>query len=433
MKRLKILISAHELSPFLGSECAIGWNIVQRLAKYHDITAIYAETNQSGTNNYQKNISSFIAENGQIEGLKFISVTQPSVNKIASKINRLISGNAAIGFPPLYHFIYRQWQKKVSKLVGKMIVNEKFDIIHHLTSINFREPGYLWKFNIPFIWGPTGGTSILVDDFYNYLTFKNKIFEGIRNLSIMYLLRFSSKIRNAIRNSKMIYAFSYEDKEYFNAFSKEKVKILLDTGTYSSLGKSSIKRNDQKLRGLWCGQLVARKAPDILLKVLSGEPLLTAGIIVSIVPSGPLPNEIVELAERLNVHNIEWFPGANREKLFEIMTESDFLIHTSYREATSAIIPEALSIGLPIICHDISGMSVAVTENCGIKIPLISPDKSIQGFREAILYLFNNPKELEKLKSGAIERAKELSWDSIAEKIAGDYLDVLSDISYKTQ
>lgn len=43
IERLNILISGHELSPFQGSECAEGWNIVKRLGEYHNITVLYAQ------------------------------------------------------------------------------------------------------------------------------------------------------------------------------------------------------------------------------------------------------------------------------------------------------------------------------------------------------------------------------------------------------
>jgi len=426
MNRLSILISAHELSPNMGSECAIGWNIVTRLGKYHDITAVYAKTNQSGTNNYKNSIETFIHNNGKVPGVNFVSVSQPSINEIAKILNRFVSKDISIGFPPIYHFIYRKWQKKVFKQAREMISVKKFDVIHHLTSINFREPGYLWRLGIPFFWGPTGGTSMLIKSYFNYLNIRNKLPELIRNISIFYLLTFSSKIRYAIKKSKLIYAFSIEDSKIFKRIRTGEVRILLDTGAYSDIKKKSFHANDQKLRGIWCGQLVVRKAPELLLRALSEDPLLKEELIISIIPNGPLTDEIVELSEKLKLKNIEWIPGANRDKVFQIMSESDFLIHTSYREATSAIIPEALSHGLPVICHDISGMSVAITENCGIKVPLVSPEQSIRGFKDAMLFFLENPEELVRMKFNALIRAKEISWDKMAETIAKDYYEVLN-------
>ena len=75
-------------------------------------------------------------------------------------------------------------------------------------------------------------------------------------------------------------------------------------------------------------------------------------------------------------------------------------VFTSLQEATSTVVPEALSLGLPVICHDVCGMEVAVTPECGIKIPLLDPATSIRGFVEAILKL-SHPMELERLSAGS--------------------------------
>lgn len=79
-------------------------------------------------------------------------------------------------------------------------------------------------------------------------------------------------------------------------------------------------------------------------------------------------------------------------------------------------------MGLPIICHDVSGVSIAVNETCGIKIPLISPKDSINCFHDAMKRIIEDRALLEKLKVGAKKRSIEISWDVMAETIANDYI-----------
>ena len=90
-------------------------------------------------------------------------------------------------------------------------------------------------------------------------------------------------------------------------------------------------------------------------------------------------------------------------------------------EAATSVIMEALSLGLPVICHDASGMGEAVTGLCGIKVPLANPAKSIEGFSNAIQRLVENPELLKRLSGGALDRARELSWDGIAKRISDAY------------
>ena len=107
------------------------------------------------------------------------------------------------------------------------------------------------------------------------------------------------------------------------------------------------------------------------------------------------------------------------------MKSSDVLVHTSYREATSNVIPEALSFGVPVICHDISGMAIAINDECGIKVPLMSYEQSIFGFRNALRLLLQNPELVIGLRKGAVRRSSQLSWDSMAETIATDYIRIV--------
>ena len=107
------------------------------------------------------------------------------------------------------------------------------------------------------------------------------------------------------------------------------------------------------------------------------------------------------------------------------MGKADFFVHTSIREATSSVIPEALSMGLPVICHDAYGMGIAINDSCGIKIPLVSPERSIACFRSAIEQLVRDRVLLSNLRRGAFRRVSEINWDNMARTISVDYYNVI--------
>lgn len=85
------------------------------------------------------------------------------------------------------------------------------------------------------------------------------------------------------------------------------------------------------------------------------------------------------------------------------------------------VVLEALGWGLPVICHDACGMAVAVDETCGIKVPLVHPDLSIEGFHKAIATLLDRPELVSRLSEGALRRAGELSWKEKAEAMSEAY------------
>jgi glycosyltransferase involved in cell wall biosynthesis len=468
MHRLHILISAHELSPYQGSECAEGWNLVTRIARYHDVTVLYAKGSQFAPDAY---------ENKNEYNIEFIAVPQPCLTLCLAAINKRISKTgSSIGIPFLYFLGYRFWQKAAYKRVSLIFRLSPFALVHHLTSIHFREPGYLWKLPVPFVWGPTGGTLTIPPALYQHIGLRQTIYELSRNLSNSLKLSCGKRINQAIKKSSLIYAFSEEDKKVFENRGAGRVEIMLDAGCelqhpqepdstithhasritipdksvtrHSSLVTSSASRIT--LHVLWVGQLIRRKALDILLNAVAGDAELTDSVRITVIGDGPLRAYYETLANnlllithhsslithhsslRLRHSSLITFLGQlPREKVFEQMRNADVLVHTSYREATSNVIPEALSCGLPVICHDISGMSIAVTDVCGIKIPLKTYKESVAGFRNALRKLLptspnlnHTSQYLTNLKSGALHRASELSWDLMAEQIANDYASI---------
>ncbi|NVO20136.1 MAG: glycosyltransferase family 4 protein [Bacteroidetes bacterium] len=427
-RRLNVLIVAHELSPYQGSECAEGWNLVTRLAKYHDITVLYASKSQYGNNNYEEAINTYFSKEAPISGLTLIPVGRPSLTRFIASLNSVFEKLGPIGLPLLYFLGYNIWQKAAYRLGRKLNRQTPFDVIHQLTQISFREPGYLWKTGIPFVWGPTGGTASLPGSYFRMVSTQFKFLEIIRSVSNYIQFNFVRRVVRANKKAALIYTFSPEDQEIFSKRAGGKVKLLLDAGTYSTRTKTITDKNpNEKLKGIWCGQLTERKAPVILLEALSLDPGICDKIDFKIIGSGPLRMSLMKKANELKLKNIEWIERVSHEEIFELMGKADLFVHTSLREATSNVIPEALSMGLPVICHDANGMSIAVNEECGIKIPLKSPENSIKGFYEAITRLISDRSLLNKLKQGTSKRSVEISWDVMAESIAKDYLDVVSE------
>jgi len=425
--RLNILISSHELNPYGGSECAEGWNVVTRLVMYHNITVLYAKGSQFSPSSYEFAMNDFFSKNTNPYNIKFISIEQTKATQFVSKLNRIISKNTgSIGNPLLYYIGYFFWEKQAFRIARQLCVESKFHIIHHLTSISFREPGFLWKLPIPFVWGPTGGLSKIPYQFYKYIGFKSSFHEITRNIINQLQFKANNRIQKVIKKSSLIYTFSKEDQFIFYNISGKQPKLLLDAAALKPTMKNiNISRDSNLISVLWCGELIKRKSLDIILFAISSDPQLKQRITLKIVGSGHLELQYKDLCDTLNINNcVEWIGQVDRPTVFKIMDESDLFVHSSYREGTGHVITEALSHGLPVICHDINGMSIAVNDECGIKIPLINPEKSINGFKNALLELTNNSTRLKKLQMGAINRSQELSWDAMAETIATDYLSI---------
>ena len=99
--KYKILISAHEFSPYLGSECKHAWNVLKELSFKHQLTIVYSEYNQLKTNNYKEAVEK---EKKQFcNETSFLAVSNPRASQIISYINKKLFGRTSnIGNPYLY-------------------------------------------------------------------------------------------------------------------------------------------------------------------------------------------------------------------------------------------------------------------------------------------------------------------------------------------
>lgn len=422
-KRLKVLIVAHEFSPTKGSESAVGWNLATRLCKYHDVTVFYASGSQFRDNSYVEVLKNYFRQTPPVAGLTCINIDKPFAAKMFARLNTFFKRLTPIGLPVLYYLGYKYWQKSVFRKGKALHQKENFDIVHQLTQITFREPGYMWKLGIPFFWGPTGGTASFPKPFRKEISTVSKILTSIRSVSNYYQFRFVPRISKANKSASVIYSFSGKDAERLLKRARGQVKVMLDVGTYPRPHVPvNATGNETFLRGIWCGRLSDFKAPSILLRALALGQVTRQKIKFTIIGTGALEQSMKELAAELKLENIEWIREVEHSVVFEMMARADFFVHTSIQEATSSVITEALTMGLPVICHDAFGMSIAINDKCGIKVPFISPAESVKGFHNAMEKLVVNRSFLKELKTGAFKRAGEISWDVMAETMANDYI-----------
>lgn len=109
----------------------------------------------------------------------------------------------------------------------------------------------------------------------------------------------------------------------------------------------------------------------------------------------------------------------------EIMSACDVFVITSLSDATSTVLLEALSMGLPVVATNHLGFANVITDACGIKIDLKNHKQVIRDFAFAIEKLEGDEKYRQKLSLGALERAKDFSWESKIDLIDKIYQNVI--------
>ena len=407
-RRLKVLVSAYACDPTLGSEPGMGGNWVLQLARHHDLWVLTEE------NRFAPALAEYLE--------RYCPELKVAIHIVGVPRRRFRFGEQ-LWEAFFYYWTYRCWQMDAYHEAQRLSQQISFDLAHQLNMIGYREPGYLWKLPIPFLWGPIGGHVQMPWRFLPALGPRGAFQSGLRSVLNWVQMRTSRRVMKAMQQASVLLAATREDQVAIRRIHGREAVLLNEQGTNpiaSIKGKESFDGR-RPLRVVWCGIFVARKALPLALRVIQ----LAAREIpieLHIVGAGPFAGEWKSLAERLGVAAFCcWHGTLPHDEALEIIRRSDVMLFTSLQEGTPTVVVEAIQSGVPVICHDLCGFGTIVTETSGIKIPVRSPDLSCKAFTEAVVRVAGNPELLQSLSQGALQRAKEITWPIQANVMLGCY------------
>lgn len=312
-----------------------------------------------------------------------------------------------------YYPKYREWQWSAYELARSLINRGEFDLVHHLNMIGYREPGYLWKLPLPFVWGPVGGHEQMPWRFIPALGWQAAPYQIARNVLNAIQARTSLRVRRAARAAVEVIVATPANQSAFLEIHGVESTLIVETGTEAIASSRTRPPFDgtRPLRVSWCAKFLASKALPIALRAIA---LASREIPVelTIIGDGRESAAWHRLGRELGIDgHCHWVGAVRHEDAQRMIAESDFMLLTSVQEATTTVVMEALSAGVPVLCHDTCGFGAVVDETCGLKIPLINPGASVRGFAEALVRLSRGPELIAFLSRGAVNRAADFTWE----------------------
>lgn len=319
---------------------------------------------------------------------------------------------------------YKEWQKKACAVAEGLITTRKIDIIHQLNLIGFREPGYLWQLShkVPYMWGPVGGYNQVPLNYIARFDIKNQMFYYAKHLINFMQVRFHPRVRKAFQNARKVLAESSTTKRILKKQYGIEAILMNETGAdFNSFYSHPSFCNDNTLHVLWVGRMQGLKALPLALKVLKH---VKNDVPIKMTVAGDGPDEVAckKMVEDYGLQNNVVFTGRiPNTEVKDLMKTQDLLFFTSLKEGTPHVILEALSNGLPVLCHDACGHGDIVESTCGIKIPMISFDQSVKQFAEKLRFLYKNQEKLLEFSKGAKESVLKHSWEHKAGEMVKIY------------
>jgi glycosyltransferase involved in cell wall biosynthesis len=184
------------------------------------------------------------------------------------------------------------------------------------------------------------------------------------------------------------------------------------TGEFNVLAAGSLIRVKGFGLAVKAFKLFADKHPDSKLTI-AGE--------------GPEERRIRRLIHRSHLENVVQMVGAvPRRDLLSMMASSDALLFPSLRDGGGTVVIEAMSVAKPVICVDIGGPGLHITEDCGIKIAPTSSQETAQNLADALERLYLDEGLRTRLGEAGRQRVRELyHWDRLGERLMEIYQPIL--------
>lgn len=411
-QRLKVLVNAYACNPCRGSEHAVGWGLICELAKRHDLWVLAEEEK------CRVDIERYLADNPAFaERVKFHFLRKHR-NRWLRKL-----------WPPSYYWFYRRWQRDALALAHELQGKVGFDLVHQLTMVGFREPGYLWRLGIPFVWGPVGGMGLFPWRFLPRLGWYGAIYYlGYNFFNLFQMCCLFRPRRAATAAGRGLIAATRENREGARRYWGRESSVISEVGLppAGTVLMPNTRGNDP-LRVIWSGQHNPGKALDLALEALAMLPGSVAWEL-HVLGDGTCTAGWRKLAVALGVGERCQFHGwLGRNEALQAMASGHVMAITSLRDLTATVTIEALANGLPIVCLDHCGFGDVIDASCGLKVPVTTPAQTIQGLGHAFHALATDEALRFRLAQGALVRAQAYAWPAKAEAVEQVYARVLSD------
>lgn len=411
--RLKVLVVAAAVHPRMGSEPGMGWNWLKALSEHHDLWVISGEYKD----NRQAIHEEFSKEPRLAERIhfQFLPWFWPRKNPLARSLCNAL--------PPLYYIWYKRWHKDAFVAAQRLASEIPFDLAHQLNMIGYREPGYLWRLGLPFVWGPVGGTNNAPITLSFSFGLQGAIVALGRTLLNHVQLLGSPRVAAALAHTDCLVNAITEGREKFLRHHGKDSVVISEVGTEEELlGHVAVpKAASPAVKLAWSGLHVNRKCLPLALRALA--PHKGKSWSLDVLGTGPLTEDWKAEALRLGLGpHITWHGWMERQKAVAVMSGADVLLCSSLSEASSTVILEALSLAMPIVTLDHCGMADIVDDSCGIKVRIGYPAETIGRFSQAIGRFLAEPELLPSLSSGALARARQLRWPNLAKRMCNVYL-----------
>jgi glycosyltransferase involved in cell wall biosynthesis len=329
---------------------------------------------------------------------------------------------------PRGHHYYHLWQLRAYGLARRLHRQVSFDLVHHVTLVNYWTPSFLSLLPVPFLWGPVGGGESGPPAFWWSFSLRGKCYEVFRHLARR-LGELNPFVRLTARRAALGLATTPETEARLRRLGCQRISVMsqvgLDAEDIRRLG--ALRAGPGKVfRVFSVGDLLHLKGFHLGLRAFACFQSHNPQSEYWIIGDGPERARLEGLARQLGVSRSIRFLGAlPRTRVLENLARCDVLLHPALHESGGWVTLEAMAGARPVICLDVGGPATQITSGTGIKIAAVSPQEGVARLAEALERLALDPDKRLQMGEAARRRVEEhFNWEKKGSLMAGIYSDL---------
>jgi glycosyltransferase involved in cell wall biosynthesis len=350
---VKVLLSAFQCCPGLGSEPGTGWHWVTTLADLgHEVTVLT-------TPHFRETI----AEAGRQDvDFRFVAVPRSSLAKVSDLL-------------AIFDY-YRRWQDEALRQV--VADGRRYDVAHHVTWGGLHLGSQLWRLPVPLVYGPVGGGQTAPRGYWRYFGREWPV-EAMRTASTGPLLTLNGRCRDTVRNSAVTLVCNSATEAATRRLGAADVRFMLADGLPAEwLGEAHQPPGGTPVV-LFVGRLIPRKAPLLAVEAFARlRRIMPARLVIA--GDGPLRAQVQAAVRRHGIAaDVDLIGRVGLDDVKELYDTASVLLFPSLRESFGAPILEALGRGLPTVALDLHGIADADVGAAAVKVPLPPHPRELPG------------------------------------------------------
>jgi glycosyltransferase involved in cell wall biosynthesis len=412
---VRLLLSAYACEPNTGSEPGAGWNWARQAARFHEVWVVTRSNNRQA-------IERELAANPN-PNMHFVYHDLPGWARGWKRGSR--------GF----YLYYLLWQLTAIRRARALSASVTFELAHHLTIGTMRFPSFLAAVGIPYIWGPVGGGERPPTSLYPTHGPAGALRQVLRDASNRWA-RIDPLVGLTATRARVILTTTDGTTDALPAKVRAKARVVPQIGTeVPDMCVTRAHGTRGALRLVFIARLTYWKGLHLALPGMARAVARGMDVTLSIRGEGSERARLARLVDRLGLSARVEFIGRlpTLDQVSRLLDEHDALLFPSLQDSGGMVVLEAMAAGLPVICFDVGGPSVSVTEETGVRVALGSREQITEDMASAMVRLAEDPSLRQALGRAGQERVRtNYSWDRKGDVLRELYAELSASLAERT-